>query len=619
MCGIAGWFSDRAVSASQKERLRAMVRAIAHRGPDGQGVELVEHAALGHARLAVIDLQDGRQPMTDAQNLATIVFNGEIYNYRALADELASRGICFLTQSDTEVVLQLYLTEGPEGFSRLRGMYAFAIWDRRRQTGILARDPLGIKPLFLCDREGAQLFGSEAKAILAAGAPGQLDEAALHLLLNFRYLPGTRSLFRGIRQLAPGEILQWRPERPVTTGFCAPSAKAPRLSVLKALADTVQAHLTADVQVGAYLSGGIDSATVVALAQGGSTGVLPTFTLDVGDDPQEASNAAETARLFGVSNSQAKVGQPPAEALPTLVRHLEVPKVNAWQVGEIARHAVQHVKVVLSGLGGDELFYGYNMHRIMELARVVEKRSPRFARRLAGRTLARLARLTNVPWPEVERAGLMANELGNWPRVYGLLRNVWDRPDLRRLLYGPRMLDAALPDAFSELEHRWPQSVDPVDAAAQFEWREKMVNDLLWQEDRCSMAVGLEVRVPFVDALLAQNIQRFSRPDLMPRNNLKGLLRESLREVLPAQIMNRPKSGFQVNAPRFWQSLEPLAGYWLDEPRIRSYGLFNPEFVRRLRRMPPEKGLRWHFFVLYLMLATHLWLDTFESPAETLG
>ena len=211
----------------------------------------------------------------------------------------------------------------------------------------------------------------------------------------------------------------------------------------------------------------------------------------------------------------------------------------------------------------------------------------------------------------------MVAALGCWPRVYGLLRNLWDSPAMRRRIYGPRLLDQSLPDAFDEQERLWPDAEDsggdPVVAAALFERRHKMVDDLLWQEDRASMEVGLEVRVPFVDLPLWQSVEQLPRTTLMPGGRLKGYLRHQLAGVVPAEIMNRPKSGFQVDAPQFYHThLASLAEEWLSEDAVRRYGLFNPPLVAELRRLAPVRGHRWHYFMLYLMLLTHLWVDQFE-------
>lgn len=618
MCGIAGWFSPAPVENIHRLRLNRMVSAISHRGPDGRGLRLIGHAALGHARLAIIDIAGGAQPMATPDDGLVISYNGEIYNYRALRRELAGQGYRFHTNSDTEVILALYATEGTRGFARLRGMYAFALWDTRENAAVLVRDPLGIKPLFISHRPlGELVFASEAKAILARdGVPGELDTAALHLLMNFRYLPGERSLFRGIRQIAPGEVLTWRPDGSVATDSLSPLLPSGEEGeVLEVFQQSVDAHLTADVEVGAYLSGGMDSAAVVASAKALGYPNLRTFTLNVGDDPREAAHAARTAELLGVRNLQGECGYDAAEALPRLIWHLELPKINAFQISELARHTAAHVKVALSGLGGDELFLGYNMHRIMAQADLLNRYLPQIlSRRLGHLAGFAMRNLVSAPWSETERACRMLAAAGCWPRVYGVLRNVWDAPGLRRYMYGPRLLDADLPEAFDVLEEAWPQNPDPIMAATEFEWRHKMVNDLLWQEDRCSMAEGLEVRVPFLDVELAARVRSLDRDTLMPGRRPKGYMRNMLRQVLPEEILARPKSGFQVNAPRFFHhQLATLAKEYLSEERVRSYGLFNPQFVRDIGQLGSGQGLRWHYFILYLMLTTHIWVELFET------
>lgn len=599
-----------------------MVHAIAHRGPDGNGLLIQKHAALGHARLAIIDIEGGNQPMSSPDGEVSIVFNGEIYNFNELRRQLLACGCTFRTASDTEVILQIYLREGSQGFSRLRGMYAFAIWDGRYDTGLLVRDPIGIKPLFIQENSQRELaFASEAKAILARDClPGTLDEAALHLLFNFRYLPGNRSLFRGIRQLLPGHVLEWRPDGKIKEyAFPQPaSALQADANILELLEESVASHFTSDVEVGAYLSGGIDSAVIVALGKRLGHSNLRTFTLKVGDDPNEAANAAETAQLLGVVNFQESCQSDLRETLPRLIWHLEIPKVNALQVSELARYTTRHVKVALSGLGGDELFLGYNAHRIMHLADLARQSIPNILSQLAASSAIRVTHMLPGPeWSEPVRMSLMLKALGNWPRVYGLLRNVWDCPEMRKQIYGPRLLDANLPDAFTVLESAWPDGHDPVAGMAKYEWREKMVNDLLWQEDRCSMAEGLEVRVPFLDTHLAATPHSLDRQILMPKGKLKGYLRKTLEEVLPVEILNRRKSGFQVNAPHFFhKNLSSLADELLSPERIQYHGLFNPKFIKQIRKYNPRQGLRWHYFILYLMLNTHLWIELFEQQTR---
>lgn len=619
MCGIAGWFSPAPITSGEAlPQLQNMITAIAHRGPDGQGYVCTGHAALGHARLAIIDLEGGQQPLKDQTRDVTIVFNGEIYNYPLLRRNLQARGHVFATHSDTEVILKLYLQEGVRGFDNLRGMYAFALWDGERQRAFLARDPQGIKPLFYRFDHGRLSFASEAKAILAGGHAGaELEEGALHLLMNFRYLPGTRTLFRSIEQLPPGEILQWDAAGRVQRSVIIPPAAAPSADILAALEESVTVHLTADVEVAAYLSGGMDSAAVAALAAKKKP-ALRTFTLRVGDDPREADHAAETAALLGIKNQVMDCHADMHSLLPKLIWHLEAPKVNAVQVALLAGHTVRHVKVALSGLGGDELFLGYNLHRWLAQAHTLSRICPAFLSRSLGNMGGDvIRRLQGAPWSEAERGMGILGVIPDWPRAYGLMRNVWDSPLLRRRIYGPRLLDSTLPDAFDVIRERWPGQRDPVMAAADYEWREKMVNDLLWNEDRCSMAVGLEVRVPFVDTVLASAVSRLDRRALMKGGRPKAWLRRRLRTLLPAQVMQRPKSGFQVDAPRFFHEfLRTMAHDILSEEALRRHGLFNPRFVRQVMALPPVSRFRWHYFMLFLMLGMHLWMERFVTANE---
>ena len=616
MCGITGWFSPAIIEPYEEHKLARMVKILAHRGPDGNGAQVLNHAALGHARLAIIDARTGAQPMTSHDSRFSIVFNGEIYNYKTLRDQLVKKGHQFHTRSDTEVIIELYRALGIDGFARLRGMYAFALWDHKLNYGLLVRDRLGIKPLFVRrDANGTLTFGSEIKAILAKELhKGELDAGNLHLLLNFRYIPGHGSLFRDIEQLPAGTVLEWHTDGTLRHHPINESTHCSG-SVLDALRDSINLHLTADVEVGTYLSGGIDSAIITAISKDSATRPIRTFTLNVGDDPNEASYAARSAELLGVNNTVFEVRDEIAKTLPKLVWHLEIPKVNAVQVSQLARLTSKHVKVVLSGLGGDELFFGYNAHRIMLKATRASQFAPLTVAHAFGSAGAKIISLLQKPvWTETERALRMLQSLGQWPRVYGLLRNVWDNPKLRQLIYGPRMLDAHLPNAFDTLETLWPHHTDPVTSMAEFELRHKMVNDLLWQEDRTSMAAGLEVRVPFVDTLFVEHVRRLTRSELMHNNKPKAYMREMLRPVLPIEILNRPKSGFQVSAPDFFhQHLLPMAQDWLSDDFTRKTGVFNPTFVKQVLAQTPGKGLRWHYFILYLMLMTHIWIDIFEN------
>jgi len=609
MCGISGFFSVAPINAAQERAgLERMQRSLRHRGPDAIGTKVFEHAALVHNRLAIIDLDTGEQPLLNHAGDLCIVFNGEIYNYRELREHYSQYP--FQTRSDTEVILAAYTIDGIAGFGKLRGMYAFSLWDEHRQAGLLVRDPVGIKPLFYSQHDGRLVFGSEAKAILAQGGRAILNTEALHHLMNFRYAVGSASLFHGIHQVAPGTAISWRKGEilhlGVPQGHLASSQKLSEL-----MQQAVDRHMVADVPVGCYLSGGIDSAIIARLAS--ARGPISSFTLDVGDDPAEAQNAAETARWLKVPNLQQSFQVDDViELHKSLVSHLEVPKVNALQSAMLAGFAAEHVKVALSGLGGDELFYGYNAHGIMRLAQQANRLTPGRANSMLAAALKR-ALFSSPAWSEPQRAVEMYGAMPDWSRVYGILRNVWDSPQLRVLVYGQRMLDAAPTDSFGWLAREFPSDANPLEAMQRFEFRNKMVNDLLWHEDRVSMRVGLEVRVPFLDWDLVGFANAKSSEQLMPRGSKKAVLKEYARTILPSAVLARRKSGFQLNiAEAVSGVLKPVIDEYLTPERMDRHRLFNPQFVRQVLRQPYRQSRRWHYFMLYLMAQTHMLVEAFD-------
>lgn len=610
MCGISGFFSDAPVVREADEPvLLRMQEALRHRGPDGNGIAFVKHAAFAHNRLAIIDPAAGVQPLSDASGAVTIVFNGEIYNYR----ELRSRypHFAYRTNSDTEVIVSVFMNEGIEGLTQLRGMFAIALWDARANKGWLLRDPVGIKPLFFCMADNRLYFGSEAKALLVGGAlKPSLDVGSLHQLMNFRYVTGDASLFSQISQVPPGQILEWQPgsgTRRWTPSWNSQSG----LSTTEAFTQAVSRHLVADVKVGCFLSGGIDSALIAAVACRQEK--IETFTLDVGDDPLERQNAAETAALLGLPNTAFDFSLNDVVGFhQSLVKHLEAPKVNAVQSAILSEHAVRHTKVALSGLGGDELFLGYNAHRILWAAQSADRMMPFGMNRWLAGVFGGLVD-DGIPWGERTRAVEMLRAMPNWGAVYGILRNVWDSPAMRRAVYGPRMLDANPPASFEWLSKHFPSGVGGVQAAREFEFRNKMVNDLLWNEDRVSMRVGLEVRVPFLDWDLVATCNRKSVRELMPMGRAKHALKSLARGIVPEPVLRRQKSGFQLDVvDASGSTLAPLFDAYLSDEAVHRHGLFSMSFVQEVMKHRGDRRWRWHFFLLYLMAQAHIFMDEYE-------
>jgi len=625
MCGIAGIFGLEP-GRRPEALLHRMLDRIEHRGPDGRGVALFPHAALGHVRLAIIDLEGGGQPMTAPETGVTVVFNGEIYNFREIRAGLEKQGVVFSTDSDTEVLLRAYLHQGEEAFPRFRGMFACAFWDSRTRQGLLVRDRFGIKPLFYhIDAGGRLIFSSEIKGLLPALASTPApDLAALHLLMNFRYVPGQQTLFSGVSQLRPGCCLRWRDGEASVHAWLGDSGGGRRPhdleAVRAAMKTAVGRQLVSDVPLGGYLSGGLDSSTILALSlpeMRAADRRYPTFTIKTGDSPDEAARAAATAAHFGVPNFQRDMPVNLAASLPSLIYHLEVPKVNALQAAEVAGLAAGHVKVALSGLGGDEIFLGYTIHRLLAGLEPWKKAPGRYVCRLAGGLASVFFATLGQRFDEWRRAGTVLRRMPDMAHAYGVLRNVWDSPEARKMIYGPVMRAARPADAHEWLRRAWPAREDAVAAAACFEIREKMVNDLLLQEDRLSMAFGLEVRVPFLDEDLVDLITAIDRDARMRDRQPKSLMKRAAAAWLPPSILQRPKSGFQVPIHRFFHThLMPLCAELLCRQRLETDGLFNPDFVEAVLRQRPHPRLRWHYFMLYLMIGVNLWFDIFQNGAR---
>lgn len=632
MCGIAGIFHRIPIETIDSV-LKNMQKTIAHRGQDGDGLWISDCAALAHVRLAILDINGGRQPMTTEDGRFVISYNGEIYNFKEIRQQLQGLGCQFYTDSDTEVLLRAWQQWGEACLPRLNGMFAFSIWDELEKTGCLARDLFGIKPLFFFHRKDMLLFASEAKAILAALSENlELDLNALHFLMNFRYLPGDFTLWKGIRQLKPGFLLRWTEDgfEIKQWGDLLPCTKDKAIKkhdiedvARELIEDSVQKQLVSDVAIGGYLSYGIDSGIITAISAKTlrEKGIeYPTFTIDTGDSPLEAKGAKETARYIGVPNFQEKIEINIAQWLKWLIWHLEVPKVNALQSALVASLASRHVKVALSGLGGDEIFLGYNIHKIFyRFSKINEKISIGSLVRPCSAVTKTLLKIFSPHFDEFSR-GIDFLASRDMARAYGILRNVWDGFIERSSIYGPRVLDEGdILNPFEYIKEHWPgdSNIPPLKRLQVFELREKMVNDFLWNEDRVSMAKGLEVRVPFLANDLAEFVLWQDIGTVMADGHLKGLLKKIGREWLPKDFLMRPKSGFQVPAHVFFaKHLRPLCKIYLNETRVKREGLFNYTFIRKILDARPNKYLRWHYFLIYLMIGMSVWIELFENGSQ---
>lgn len=545
MCGIAGILNhEPAPCALALEKLQAALR---HRGPDDAGLWLspTGRAGLAHTRLAVLDLSPaGHQPMRADGHV--IVFNGEIYNFRALRAELEATGVGFHTRSDTEVLLRLYQREGPAMLGRLRGMFALAIWDEQAQSAFLARDAFGIKPLYYSLHGGRLAFASEVRALRQAGlASDTPDAAAIQRYLESGSVAEPATLLRDVRCLPAGHHLVWQEGRVREQAWWRPTFAPQAMTAQEAaertraaLVDSVQSHFVSDVPVGLFLSGGIDSTLLAALARAGGHGGLESFSIGVDAARLDESDvAARTAAHFGLRHHLRRLDAAGMAArFPEFLARLDQPSVdgfNSFVVAGFARE--QGMKVVLSGLGGDELFGGYpSFQAVPRLARLAD-----LTRHLPGaRELGRRVESAPLP-PRLRRIGDLLQRGPGLAEAWRVFRGIFPRAEARRLAARfAGCAESALPPAEPAPA---AAAEDPRDQVSLLEATGYMRHQLLKDSDVMSMAHGLELRVPLVDRVLFESIAVIPA-DLRLRAG-KRLLLEAVPEI-PAWVAGAPKRGF---------------------------------------------------------------------------
>ena len=548
MCGIAGFISPARADAAA---LVPMLARIAHRGPDGQGTFVEGPAALGHCRLAIIDLQGGAQPLYSEDKNFVVVFNGEIYNYRELTVELTALGHTFTTRTDTEVLLHGWEQWGRELLPRLRGMFAFALWDRRAQVLFCARDMFGIKPLYYCRcADGTLLFASEIKAFLDHPSfEKQLNTAQLPLYLSCQYSPGRDTFFAGVQKLLPGHFLEFsegivRTTRWVQPAFL-PGDTPPAPDELEAvLRQSAEAHKIADVEVAGFLSGGVDSAYLTALAR-----PARTYTISYAEPKYDESFPARAlARNLGLRNRVRCIS--PGEfwdAVPAVQYHMDEPMADAAAVALyfLNREAARDVKVVLSGEGADELFGGYNIYRDPFTARWYN-RLPPWLRGGLGAAASLLP-----PGPGVNflvRRGLSLEE-----RYFGPTALLTER-EKRRLL--PGYEGDGDPVCLTESSWDMTEDQDPVTRMQQVDLQLWLAGDILLKADKMSMAHSLELRVPYLDKEVFALAAALPAAAKANARMTKIALRQAAARTLPPAAAARKKLGFPVPV-RDWLRQEP--------------------------------------------------------------
>ncbi|HYO62168.1 MAG TPA: asparagine synthase (glutamine-hydrolyzing) [Pyrinomonadaceae bacterium] len=626
MCGIVGMVEPGRGQADG-DVLAAMSEAIRHRGPDEDGAHLTGAVGLAMRRLAIIDIKDGQQPMTNRDRSVWLVFNGEIYNYVELRENLRKLGHEFHTNSDTEVVLQAYERYGADCPKYLRGMFAFAVWDEPKGELLLARDRVGKKPLLYSrTRGGGFVFGSEFQALLKHPDVGrEVDYAAIHHYLSFMCVPAPLTAYRDIRKLEPGHTLRytrggeirieryWLPDFTKKQKISEEEAGERAVEILR---DAVRVRLMSEVPLGAFLSGGIDSSAVVALMSEESSAPVKTFSIGFEEqDFSELHHARRVAAHVGADHHEFVVRPDALEVLPTLVEHYGEPYADSSAVPTyyVSRETRRHVTVALTGDGGDECFAGYERYAAMQLAETY--------RRLPSPVRGALIEPAVALLPSSElRRGLARSakrfvRAAALPAVERYLRwvSVFDA-DAKDELYSDEFRARANGHAPGDFLAPWFASVNGagiVDAALLADTMTYLPNDLLVKVDIASMAVSLEARSPFLDHHVIEFAASLPANLKLRGRTTKYLLKKVLRRLLPAENLTRRKMGFGVPIGHWLRGpMQPFLREVLLSERAARRGLFRPEAVARVVEQHTAAE-RDHSHQLWTLLMLELWFQRF--------
>ncbi len=617
MCGIAGYVSLRAPGGQAGGPLSAMADRIAHRGPDDAGYFEADagggwRVGLAHRRLSIIDLSTGHQPLGNEDGSVQIVFNGEVYNFQELRRELETAGHRFATHSDTETIVHAYEQWGDDCVRRLRGMFAFALWDGRRARLLLARDRFGKKPLFLHEADGVFLFASEIKAILAfPGVKASPDETAVWDYLAYRYVPAPATLYQGIRKLMPGCVAVWEDGRITERRYWTPPDREPRQpgpqpadpvgEFMGVLEEAVRIRMVADVPFGAFLSGGIDSSAVVALMSRHSSLPVKTFSVGFAEAGySELDYARAIATQFGTEHHELTVeASHLMEHLPALIRYRDAPVAEPSDIPIylLSREARKWVKMVLTGEGSDEILGGYPKHVYERYARRYQWLPAALRHGLVEPLVRALPYRFRRAKTAIVNLGLERFE-ARMPRWFGALSDA----ERRELVALPA------PAAKSgEYQFDTPPGNTALRRILYFDQTSWLPDNLLERGDRMTMAASIEARMPFMDHELAAFVSSLPDEFRVRGRTTKWLLREGMKRILPASILERPKVGFRVPVNEWFRTT--LRDYLYDHltgPDSRTAHYYHrPALLRVLEEH--VGGRQNHEKLLWAMLNLELW------------
>ncbi len=635
MCGFAGIVHFDPRQAVEVDRLRRMRDVLSHRGPDGRGLFIDGSVGLAHRRLAIVDVSTaGEQPMTNEDGSVWIAYNGEVYNHASLRASLEAKGHRYRSRCDTETIIHLYEDGGERVVDHLHGMFAFAIWDKKQRKLLLARDRLGIKPLYYAITDAGLVFGSEIKSLLAAGwLRPSFNEAALPEFLSTRFVSGDETFFRDVRKLLPGHVLSWSLDAGIQIRrywqLPAPSGKGRDISLeaqakdLRGrLEEAVESHLMSDVPLGVFLSGGLDSTALAAMMSRQVRDPIQSFSVGFAEEEaNELPYARMAANAIGAEHRDVTVTASEFfESLPHLVWHEDEPIAfpSSVPLYFVARLARDHVKVVLTGEGADELFLGYNRYRVTMWNERLGK--PYWAatsamvrsqvRRMVQALPSRFSRMGERTFLALD-PGIRSLFLENFAvHTEGFQRQLLTRPEMldRRDPYAVQM--QCYEDAAGGILDRMSRTD-----------LQTYLHELLMKQDQMSMAASIESRVPFLDDRLVEHVSALPSVLKVRMWQTKAIFREAVRDIIPSEILTRKKMGFPVPVGRwlrddFW----PVVQEFVTGPRATARGLFDRGALNRMAD-DHRSGRARHGDRLWLLINLEIWQRIYcegEDPAAVM-
>lgn len=625
MCGITGFVNNTGQPAD-RGLLEAMNLALIHRGPDEDGFYLKDHVGLAMRRLAIIDLAGGQQPIHNEDRTKWIVFNGEIYNYQELRKGLIERGRKLYTNSDTEAVVALYDEFGPGCLEHLRGMFAFAIWDERDRSLFIARDRIGKKPLLYSHQpNGDLIFGSEFTAVLKHPSVSRdVDRDAIDSYLSYLCVPAPQTAFKAIRKLEPGHWLKWKDGKIETNRYWLPDfSKKIKISEEEAIQETTRVlreatklRMISEVPLGAFLSGGVDSSTIVALMAEESSTPVKTFSIGFEEqDFSELKYAKRVAEHIGAEHHEFIVRPDAIELLPTLVEHYGEPYADssALPTYYVSRETRKHVTVALNGDGGDESFVGYERYMAMQFAEAY-KRIPRVLRKafIEGPfNLLPVSETKKTRVRDVQRFFTSASE----PRIERYFRWMSTfKPAVKRDIYTADFINEVSDNDAIDVVGDWLRRANGtgvVDATLLTDQMTYLPNDLLVKVDIASMANSLEARAPFLDHKVIEFAASLPENLKMPQYRTKYLLKKVAARLVPREVIYRRKMGFGVPVGHwFRKEMKDFVRDVLLSESFRKRDIIRPEAVQKIVDQHIN-GIVDHAFPIWTLLMLELWYRQF--------